>query len=446
MKNGKFTKEERRYLEALDAVEEVQPHCIIYSRQFKIDCMNRYFSGESPSKIFAEAGLHASLIGYKRIERAIYHWKEASAKGSLVDFDAPRISKKRHTTKIRCKRREKAERRKRVEERERERYRARIAELEAEVEALKGESALVKQHGRANKPLTKSEKFSLIEEIQRNKPGIEIKALCKYLEVSRSGYYKWLSSDAMRKTKEHTDLATKKVVEQAFSAHGFKKGSRQIRCYLLRECGIRMNRKKIQRIMRKYNIVFRKRRKNPYAGLAKDANPKYASNLLDRKFHQGVPRKVLLTDITYHKCLSGHCYTSALIDAETNEPLAFVTSDSLSEEFVLDTLEQLKGTAFAEGALIHSDQGTHYTALAFREKIAELGLLQSMSRRACCWDNASMESWFGRMKEQIGPTYNLSTKEVRDRVAEYVEYYRYNRGQARLGWLTPSEYAETLVA
>ena len=92
-----------------------------------------------------------------------------------------------------------------------------------------------------------------------------------------------------------------------------------------------------------------------------------------------------------------------------------------------------------------SDQGAHYTARAYREKLAEIGINQSMSRKACCWDNAPIESFWGRMKEQIEPTNNMTHNEVICRVDEYIDYYNNERGQKRLNWLTPTEYAETLV-
>lgn len=155
---------------------------------------------------------------------------------------------------------------------------------------------------------------------------------------------------------------------------------------------------------------------------------------------------MLLTDITYMPCAEGFSYLSAILDAESDELLGHVVSLSLEEEFVLETLDQIKGEPLAPGAMAHSDQGVHYMAKAYRAKLVELGLVQSMSKRACCWDNACMESWFGRMKEQIGQTNHMSFAEICQKVDEYVEYYNYHRGQARLNWMTPKEYAATLAA
>jgi len=106
MKNRRFTQEERGYLLSLDAVNEARAKSIVYSKQFKDECMRRYHAGEKPRAIFASAGLPSSLVGYKRIERAIYHWKEAESKGALTATDAPQV---RHRNRVDTIKREAAD-------------------------------------------------------------------------------------------------------------------------------------------------------------------------------------------------------------------------------------------------------------------------------------------------------------------------------------------------
>lgn len=153
MQRGTFTQQERSYLESLDAVAKTRAHQIIYSKSFKEACMRRYRNGEKPSVIFAQAGMPASLIGYKRIERAIYHWKEAEMKDALTSHDAPVIKRRNQVATIKQAKQKAIERQRLMRKRDEEMYKARIAELEAQVEGLKAEGALVKQRGRAEKPL-----------------------------------------------------------------------------------------------------------------------------------------------------------------------------------------------------------------------------------------------------------------------------------------------------
>jgi transposase InsO family protein len=263
--------------------------------------------------------------------------------------------------------------------------------------------------------------------------------------VSRRGYYDWVAAAPRRAEREEADLAAKEQVEAAYKYRGFKKGSRQVVDCLRRKKGVRMNRKKVQRITRKYGLAPRRKRKNPYKPIGTDGLPKVAPNAVDREFRRGEPLKVLSTDITYLPGRDGFSYLSGVIDCETDVVLAHVTSDSMEEQFVLDTYDQLKGLELPDDIWACSDQGVHYTARAYRDKLAELGINQSMSRKACCWDNAPIESFWGRMKEQIPATESMTHEEIAALVDGYVDYYNNERGQERLGWLTPAEYADKLA-
>ena len=135
MKNGLFTPEEREYLISLDAVEKVSARCIIYSKSFKQNCMRLYHQGVSPSVIFAQAGLPSSLIGYKRIERAIYHWKEAERKDALCSTDAPPIKRKRQIDTLKQQKHDAVLRQRDIRDRRIEQMEEKLAKQKARSEA-----------------------------------------------------------------------------------------------------------------------------------------------------------------------------------------------------------------------------------------------------------------------------------------------------------------------
>ena len=195
--------------------------------------------------------------------------------------------------------------------------------------------------------------------------------------------------------------------------------------------GIRMNHKKIRRLMRKYGLCCLIRKANPYRRMAKAIKTNaIADNLLKREFRVHGPRKVFLTDITYIPFNNAFVYLSVIIDAYTDQVLAHVLSESLEVDFVLDTVELLfkyHGTTVDSSALIHSDQGCHYTSVPFRELISNFGLRQSMSRRGNCWDNAPQESFFGHMKQELD-------------FDDWIDYYNNDRYKLSLGKLSPNEY------
>ncbi|WP_180498387.1 IS3 family transposase, partial [Aedoeadaptatus nemausensis] len=172
---------------------------------------------------------------------------------------------------------------------------------------------------------------------------------------------------------------------------------------------------------------------------------KIAPNRVKRAFKPGKARKLFLTDITYIKHQGHFSYVSVIIDAQTNEPVAYKTSTSYSLDFVLETLEQLNTCDYSQNAIIHSDQGVHYTAKKFRETVESMGLIQSMSRKGNCWDNAPCESFFGKMKQEVPFDENANDQEIETAVADYINYYRYRRYQEGLGDMTPYEYGSTLL-
>ncbi len=214
---------------------------------------------------------------------------------------------------------------------------------------------------------------------------------------------------------------------------------------LLRK-GIRMNHKKIRRLMKKYELFCPVRKANPYRRMAKAMRTSaVADNLVKREFKEHGPRKILLTDITYIPYNNTFCYLSTIKDAFTNEILSHKLSESLDVQFVLDSVNHLikyHGSSMESETMIHSDQGSHYTSISFRKLVSDYGLIQSMSRRGNCWDNAPQESFFGHMKQEIFKYQSewTSFEKVKQRIDDWIDYYNNHRYQKQLGMMAPSEY------
>lgn len=265
-------------------------------------------------------------------------------------------------------------------------------------------------------------------------------------QVSRSGYYAWKNNVAKREERDQKDQADFELILQAYQKRGYKKGSRGIHMTLLHS-GILMNRKKIQRLMRKFHLACPIRKVNPYKRMAK-ARKEQATmpNLLNRQFKTHGPLKTLLTDITYLFYGRGKkAYLSTIKDAFTNQLLSYALSESLEEDFVLATVYQLferHDIPKNQKTLIHSDQGIHYTNIKFQSLVQNQALRQSMSRRGNCWDNAPQESFFGHMKDEL-PTLGAlnSFDQLQAAVDNYMNYYNNDRYQWGLAKLSPNQYA-----
>ena len=284
----------------------------------------------------------------------------------------------------------------------------------------------------------KSKRFELIHEIMFTRGNIlDLNDLYQTAGVSRSGYYKWIRSEDVRREKEEKDRADFELVLEAFKHRGYDKGVRGINMYLLhRNPQIIMNPKKIRRLMHKYGLLCPIRKANPYRRMAaalKTSN--YADNLVKREFEQHGPRMILLTDITYLPYNDTFAYLSTIIDGFTKQVLSYVLSENLKVDFVLQTVEQLiknHGISLSKETIIHSDQGAHYSSYSFIEIVNNYNLRQSMSRRGNCWDNAPQESFFGHMKDEIDISQCTDFAEVKYKIDDWIQYYNDERYQLNI--------------
>ena len=245
---------------------------------------------------------------------------------------------------------------------------------------------------------------------------LTVTELCDMAGVSRSGYYGWLKAERIGQEREKRDQADFQRILDAYRFRGYDKGVRGIHMRLL-HTGVRMNPKKIRRLMRKYKLFCPVRKANPYRRLQKAIRTSNtAENLVNREFEDHGPRSILLTDITYFPLGGAHCYLSTILDACTKQVLSYTLSQSLEVDFVLETVEKLvkhHGVSLSEKTILHSDQGCHYTCVKFIQLLKNRALRQSMSRRGNC------DNW--------------------------IDYYNNDRYQWDLAKLSPNEYYHYLL-
>ena len=422
-----FTEEEIEYLSSNIYVESVNEKQITYTIEFKQFFVREYMNGKGPTLIFESVGLYKRILGAKRIEKATSRWMKAYENGTL-DVSAtlpnrhPVLKAKNITDKELIRRQE-----------------AKIKLLELEVELLK--KIDLKERGLiGSQRLKSSDIFELIRiTIRDNNLKNVVSYLCASAGVSRSGYYNYLSNESKRERREEIDIKVRDDILMAISFRGYKKGSRSIKMLLEDKFGICYNRKRIMRIMRKYNIVCPILRKKEH---------KVCKNYLQREFKQNVPGKVMLTDISYLQYGNAKtAYLSTILDASTNEILSFKVRENMKLDLVISTLNELKDNQFVhvDDGMIHSGQGWHYTNPQFRIRAAEMGLQQSMSRRGNCWDNAPQESFFGHLKDEVDIKHCNTFDELHTLISDYIDYYNNDRYQWNLNKMTPIQYRNYLL-
>lgn len=438
MSNKKFSKEEINELSKNKYVKKVSDKAITYSEEFKMLFISEYNSGKLPKQIFAEAGFNIDILGNQRIKSACDRWKKSYKKsGELGLRDTRKFNSgrplKRELTKDEIIQRKDAE----------------IAYWKAEAELLK-KLELREREVKKGK-LKAAVIFEIITKlIKKYIYPNNILHLCNIAKVSRSGYYRHIKNTKSKIEKEEKDLKLREIILKAFNHRGYKKGSRSVKMTLENEFGIIINRKCIQRIMRKYKIICPIRRSNPYKKIAKATKEhSVVPNKLKRNFKQETPGKVLLTDITYLRYgKSKVAYLSTIKDASTNEILAYNLSERITLEIATKTIEKLIlncKNILTEESFIHSDQGSHYTSPKFQKLLKDNKIGQSMSRKGNCWDNAPQESFFGHMKDEIDLSECETFEEVKLVIDDYMDYYNNHRYQWTLKKLTPVQYRNQLL-
>jgi len=243
--------------------------------------------------------------------------------------------------------------------------------------------------------------------------------------VSRSGYYKWLKTA----DEPDKDLGDYLLIKEVFDKGKGKLGFRSIQMKLTGNKGIHFNHKKIIRLKRKYGLYTKIRRINPYRMIMKKTLEHTTfPNLLDRQFKQKEPHHALSTDITYLPFNHRMAYMSVIKDIATSEVLGWNVSMHIDMKLVLDTLTHMKGYLKEtipnfNGIMIHSDQGFHYTNPRYVKCVREMGMIQSMSRKGNCIDNAPIESFFGHFKDEVDYRSCKTIHELRQVINDLVSNF-----------------------
>ncbi|WP_427901807.1 IS3 family transposase [Metalysinibacillus jejuensis] len=431
-----FSPEQIAQLQKNPHVLKVSTRTITYADAFKSKFIDEYLAGKTPRKIFEEAGFEIEMLGMKRVEQASSRWRKSYERNGLIGLTDTRKTSSGRPLKRELTMAEIVER-----------QAARIELLEGQVEMLKKLEVTERRLLSDSQKLSTQKIFQLISKTIQQLPFKQmVTYFCQLLHVSRSGYYNYLATIEERAVKERKDREAHDLI---LNHRGYKKGSRSIKMTLEHDFGIVMNRKKIQRIMRKYGIQCPHRKANPYKQMAKATKEhRVVPNKLNRHFKQGVPGKVLLTDISYIPYNGKMAYLSTIKDGSTNEILAYHVSNRITLDIATRTVEKLfrnNRVKLHPEAFLHSDQGVHYTSPKFQKLLKHYKLGQSMSRRGNCWDNAPQESFFGHFKDQVDFSMVKTLNELRAKIDHYMVYYNNYRYQWNLKRMAPVQYRNHLL-
>jgi transposase InsO family protein len=278
--------------------------------------------------------------------------------------------------------------------------------------------------------------------IEAEKANFSIAAICRVLQVTRSGFYAW-----RKRTESARWLRDRKLLRPIrASFYGSRRtyGSPRVHRELLAS-GERVSRKRVARLMREEGLESRRRKRFRRTTDSGHSHP-VAANALARRFEPGSSERWWVGDVTFIWTMEGWLYLATLLDLTTRRVVGWSMSSRNDTALVLGALEMALARTGTVPHGHHSDRGSTYASAAYRRRLASLGILCSMSRRANCWDNAVAESFFSTVKvEWLDHHHFLTRAEARAAAFDFIEvFYNRQRLHSSLGYVSPEAYARAL--
>ena len=276
--------------------------------------------------------------------------------------------------------------------------------------------------------------------IYRHRDEYPVSVMCKFFEVSRSGYYDFVK----RLGQPEHDAELAKEIQVCQNKTDKTYGYRRVWKWL-RDRNIKRNPKTVLRIMKKYGLLSEVRRRRKWVNLGQQLH-KY-ENLLNRQFRADRPNAKWVTDVSYIHTKEGVLYLSMIRDLYDNSIVAYKTGTEQNVNLVLSTIRAAKKKEKVTAKLqLHSDQGFQYTSQAYFKLTQSYGITPSMSRRGNPYDNALAENFFSILKTECIYRTKLQTyKQARLLIDEYIHFYNTQRIQLKTK-LTPQEMRNQFVA
>jgi len=283
-------------------------------------------------------------------------------------------------------------------------------------------------------------KFQAIDDNRGNYP---VDAMCELFDVSKSGYYEWRSRAGRRDQAEIEEQKLARTIEAIHMGSKKKYGSPRI-ADRLTGLGYDVSLSTVARRMKKHGIRSKLARKFK-ATTESDHKLPVAPNYLMQDFTAYSPDQIWMSDITYVATREGWLYICGIIDLYSRKIVGWTASSRMTKDLVASAYLKARRERVPGPHLIyHSDRGSQYAAKSFRALLRRDCVIQSMSRRACCWDSAPIESFWGRLKTECVYWEDFATRQDALQVIhEWIEHdYNTVRAHSSLNFSTPTEVEE----
>lgn len=268
-----------------------------------------------------------------------------------------------------------------------------------------------------------------------------VNIMAKVLNVSRSGFYSWVTRKPSKRKKE--DNCLKPLIKEAHERGRRSSGTPKIQ-QDLKERGVEVGRDRIHRLKAEMGLKCIQKKKFKATTNSKHKHP-VAPNLLDQNFDIPEPGMVYGADITYISTDEGWLYLAGLKDFCSKEIVGYAMGPRMTKELTIRALQKaVSYRRILPGAIHHSDRGVQYCSNKYIKMVKKAGLKVSMSRKGNCFDNAPTESFWGALKQEMVFHYHFRTRlEAEAAIREWIEiFYNRVRRHSALGNIAPAVWAE----
>ena len=275
--------------------------------------------------------------------------------------------------------------------------------------------------------------------IQSHWKEFSIASMCEFLNVSRSGFYDWQDAPKTEREKENEELIEQLGIlfQEGRGTYGTRRLKRK-----LKEVGYTVSRRRISRLMKRAGLVCKTKRKFRVTTDSKHKQP-IAPNLLERQFTVDKPKQTYVGDITSIETQEGWLYLAVVIDLYSRQVVGWSMDKRMQAKLVNDAfLMAIWKAKPAKGLIWHTDRGSQYASDSHRKILKQHGVIQSMSRKGNCWDNAVAESFFHTLKTELTHHCKFKTREeAKQEIFEYIEvFYNRIRLHSTNDYLSPVDY------
>ena len=285
-------------------------------------------------------------------------------------------------------------------------------------------------------------KYAWIEE---HSDGYAVSRLCRVLEVSRTGFSQWQGRPPSKRQLANAALDAQVATIHAESRQSYGR-LRIVR--ELRDLGRPAGAERVRRSLCRQQL--RPVYKRPYRMTTdSDHRQPVAANVLKRRFDDWLPGQAWVADITYIHTDEGWLYLAAVLDLGSRRLVGWSMGERLKADLACDALKMAYWRCKpAAGVIAHSDRGVQYASQAYRSLLKDFKMTQSMSRRANCWDNAPMESFFKTLKvERVHRLRYRCRAEARLDIVNWIEgFYNSKRRHSAIGYISPADFERSLKA